>query len=154
MVMLELELKWRQKLWARAPFGYITMMALPLGTNNCFGFGFVFGFGFGFRLRLRLCRLFSVPVCFRVWVFFVKRVSRRVPLVAHANRLRRAPKCNCAQVCQQTFTVSSLSVMATNECCAVAAAAAAPRHLTAAPTATVDCVACPATDASSYNNIS
>lgn len=41
--------------------------------------------------------------------------------------------------------------MATNECCAVAAAA--PRHLTAAPTATVDCVACPATDASSYNNI-
>lgn len=37
-----------------------------------------------------------------------------VPLVAHANRLRRAPKCNCAQVCQQTFTVSSLSVMATN----------------------------------------
>lgn len=71
--------------------------------------------------------------------------------MAHANRLRRAPKCNCAQVCQQTFTVSSLSVMATNECCAVAAAA--PRHLTAAPTATVDCVACPATDASSYNNI-
>lgn len=149
-----MKLKWqrRQKLWARAPFGYITMMALPLGTNNCFGFGFVFGFGFGFGFRLRLRRLFSVPVCFRVWVFLCEEsFGRRVPLVAHANRLRRAPKCNCAQVCQQTFTVSSLSVMATNECCAVAAAA--PRHLTAAPTATVDCVACPATDASSYNNI-
>lgn len=79
MLELELELKWkwqrRQKLWARAPFGYITMMALPLGTNNCFGFGFVFGFGFGFGFRLRLRRLFSVPVCFRVWVFLcVKRV--------------------------------------------------------------------------------
>lgn len=51
MLELELELKWqrRQKLWARAPFGYITMMALPLGTNNCFGFGFVFGFQFWFR---------------------------------------------------------------------------------------------------------
>lgn len=73
MLELELELKWkwqrRQKLWARAPFGYITMMALPLGTNNCFGFGFVFGFGFGFGFRLRLRRLFSVPVCFRVWFF-------------------------------------------------------------------------------------
>lgn len=46
MMMMMLESKRRQKLWARA-LGYI-MMVLPLGGNNCFGFGFGFCFGFSF----------------------------------------------------------------------------------------------------------
>lgn len=77
MLELELELKWkwqrRQKLWARAPFGYITMMALPLGTNNCFGFGFVFGFRFWFRFSSSSF-VFSSRLLSSLVFFCVKRV--------------------------------------------------------------------------------